>query len=531
MRNSRSWRLPLLAVLAALLSFGGLSSVRTPAVSASAPPDGSVVHLGSPVLRGHGRTMLVPVYLDGDVVDGEPDFWAYCIENRVDLKTDREGVAGGWDSFLGDNYFATDPVAGGKVAWILVHSFPALDVAELSAMSGVDGLTQADAIEATQYAIWRFTDLSFDASWSFENQRTEDLYWYLVAGAHAHGGYSESDLAALGGSVTLTGPTSMQAAGTLAGPFVVSTDQPAASISVDPALAVTDVDGEPVDPSVAVDGQEFYVDLGDETASGSGTVTASVESRAGTGMIVSVDAHLVERAQTLMLVAAAGATVDASAPFEWNGQVLGEPSIRTTVAVEGSDEKVLPLSGGTVVDTVRYEGLTPGVEYVLEGSIRLPADGAETGITGSTTFVAQSESASVDVIFTISGDDVAAYAGQELVVFEQLTRDGELVAEHVDPSDQDQTFRVASSDEEPDETTTTTDEVTTTTGAGDSTTVETGPGVDAPAGSGTGGDSNAGGAGSLARTGSDSLRLAVIGSVLAVGGASVLRLRRRNAAS
>jgi len=47
-----------------------------------------------------------------------------------------------------------------------------------------------------------------------------------------------------------------------------------------------------------------------------------------------------------------------------------EPSIGTTVAVDGSDEKVLPLTGGTVIDTVAYEGLETGVEYTLEGEIR-----------------------------------------------------------------------------------------------------------------------------------------------------------------
>src|SRR5699024_10847256 len=58
-----------------------------------------------------------------------------------------------------------------------------------------------------------------------------------------------------------------------------------------------------------------------------------------------------------------------------------DPSIGTTVAVDGSDDKVLPLTGGTVIDTVAYEGLTPGETYQLDGEVRTAPAGEETGIT------------------------------------------------------------------------------------------------------------------------------------------------------
>lgn len=123
-----------------------------------------------------------------------------------------------------------------------------------------------------------------------------------------------------------------------------------------------------------------------------------------------------------------------------------DPSIGTTVAVAGSDAKVLPLTGGTVIDTVAYENLTVGVEYTLEGELFVAATGVSTKLTASATFTPSASNGSTTVTFTLSAEDVAAFAGQDLVVFEYLSLDGDPVAEHADLDDEAQTFTV---DEEP----------------------------------------------------------------------------------
>src|SRR5690625_1911920 len=123
-----------------------------------------------------------------------------------------------------------------------------------------------------------------------------------------------------------------------------------------------------------------------------------------------------------------------------------DPSIGTTVAVDGSDEKVLPLTGGTVIDTVAYTGLTPGEDYLLEGEIRTAPAGEETGITATATFTPEEADGTTTVEFEISAEDIAEYAGQDLVVYEYLTLDGEPVAEHADPEYEAQTFTVAEED-------------------------------------------------------------------------------------
>ncbi|UCR87851.1 VaFE repeat-containing surface-anchored protein [Mycetocola spongiae] len=127
-----------------------------------------------------------------------------------------------------------------------------------------------------------------------------------------------------------------------------------------------------------------------------------------------------------------------------------DPKIGTTVAVDGSQVKVLPLTGGTVIDTVAYEGLTPGTKYELAGEVRTAPAGEKTGIVASAEFTPTTAAGTTTVEFVITADQVAAYAGQDLVVFEYLTADGQPVAEHTDPKDQAQTFTVAEQPVNPD---------------------------------------------------------------------------------
>ncbi|WP_053543967.1 VaFE repeat-containing surface-anchored protein [Corynebacterium deserti] len=127
------------------------------------------------------------------------------------------------------------------------------------------------------------------------------------------------------------------------------------------------------------------------------------------------------------------------------------PVIGTTAQVTGSQDNVLPLTGGQVVDTVAYTNLRPNTEYVLEGEI-VDSTGNPTGITSSATFTTGAAapgrtlvSGTVDVTFTISGAQAERYAGDNLVVFETLylaTNLDDVVAEHKDVTDVAQTFTV-----------------------------------------------------------------------------------------
>jgi len=419
------------------------AALVAPAVAAVAAPEaGDSVYLGT--RQGYGGTGAFPIYLDTPAdpsAPGEPDLWAYCIEHDVTALTRVEGTIGVVDDFLGENLF-TDPVVQGKVMWILANSYPAVPLAELGSAAGAPGITAADAFEAAQYAIWRYTDLGFDAAWPWETPNSEAAYRYLVDGAEASGGLTPADLSI---TLSISGPTAPQEAGTLVGPFIVTTDRPSVRVAAEPVVPITDAAGTPIDQDAVVDGQELYLDLRGTSAPGTATVTATAQGSTVGGRIVSVPTVRggtpteADHAQTIALVAPAGAVSTASAAAAWTGDVV-PPVIGTTLVDEADGDQTLPWTGGTAIDTIAYQHLTPGVGYTVTGELMRKADGSGTGIRASATFTPSTPDGSADVSFTVP----AGYAGQQLVAFETLTQEGvaDPVATHRDLNDAAQTVTV-----------------------------------------------------------------------------------------
>lgn len=419
-------------------------AVVAPAAAAAAEPvtTGDTVYIGNSI--GYGGTALHPVWTETPAT-GDPDFLAYCIEHDVPARSDAEGVVGDLDGYLGENHFS-DPTIQGKVLWVLAHSYPALSLEAFGAAAGVPGISQNDAIEATQYAIWRYTDLAWDADWPFESEDSETAYWYLVNGANASDGLTPDDLQV---TVSVTGPTAEQSAGSLVWPFLISTNQERVSVASDPSTAITDASGSPIDASNVHDGDEVFLDLRGSDAAGSATVRASASGASGSGLVLSVPkrtgetpaAGEVNHAQSLILVAADTASTSAEAGVTWSG-TRSEPAIRTSLVDSADGDQVLPWNGGTGVDTVAYENLTPGTEYTVTGELIDRADSTPTGITGRTTFTPTEPNGSVQVTFTVPD----GYAGTTLVAFERLFEGTDTtiapVATHEDINDLAQTVTV-----------------------------------------------------------------------------------------
>lgn len=412
------------------------------AATAAEIESGDSVYIGS--REGYSGTGIFPIWSSG-VQSGDPDFWAYCIEHDVSARTGRVGTVGDFDSFLGANHF-TDPAIQGKVLWVLANSYPAVSLEELGALAGAPGISRNDAIEATQYAIWRYTDLNWDAAWAWETPDSEAAYWYLVNGANASPGLTREDLAV---TATVSAPGAPQSAGSLVGPFTVGTDQASVSVAADPAVAITDAAGTAIDPSAVVDGQELYLDLRGTTTAGSATVGVAAVGSGSTGAVISVPnapggtATAGDHAQSIMLVAPRGTQTTAEATVAWAalpGAV--EPVIGTSLVDAADGDRVLGWNGGAVIDTVAYENLVPGTEYTLRGELMRKSDGSPTGITGSTTFTPTAADGSVDVGFVVP----EGFAGETLVAFEELHEGagaaGEPIAEHKDIDDPAQTVFV-----------------------------------------------------------------------------------------
>ena len=122
-------------------------------------------------------------------------------------------------------------------------------------------------------------------------------------------------------------------------------------------------------------------------------------------------------------------------------QTISYPEIHTTAADQTSGSKTMTLgSSVTLVDTVTYKGLTAGKTYVVKGTIMDKASGEPIGVTAETTFTAETADGSVEVTFTF---DTTKLQGKTLVVFESLyDAQGNLIVDHSDINDEDQTVSV-----------------------------------------------------------------------------------------
>lgn len=124
----------------------------------------------------------------------------------------------------------------------------------------------------------------------------------------------------------------------------------------------------------------------------------------------------------------------------------------TMTAADGSHDTDVATKT-VLTDTVAYDGLTPGKEYVVTGTLHTSttaADGTVTdagvlkdasgnAVTGTTTFTPSTSSGTVDVTFEF---DSSALGGTSVVAFESLSRDDVTVATHADIADKDQTVTI-----------------------------------------------------------------------------------------
>lgn len=118
----------------------------------------------------------------------------------------------------------------------------------------------------------------------------------------------------------------------------------------------------------------------------------------------------------------------------------GTPEIGTTATVDG-EKNSEPLSEVTIVDTVRYSGLTVGKTYKLSGILMdkatgepLTVDGKQ--VTAEKEFTPKAESGTLELSYTFNA---SALAGKSVVVFEDLYEGESKVASHADIEDEGQT--------------------------------------------------------------------------------------------
>ncbi|MCR5529865.1 MAG: VaFE repeat-containing surface-anchored protein [Saccharofermentans sp.] len=162
-----------------------------------------------------------------------------------------------------------------------------------------------------------------------------------------------------------------------------------------------------------------------------------------------------------------GFTVWIHADLNDDNQTVRVPNMGTSATgSDGSTKTIGAVVEATILDAVNYEGLTPGQQYVVYGSVNVVttnADGSVTAtslrindqeVTASATFTPTESAGTVVVTFTFDGSGLTD--GTKLVVYEELymktitTGDnGEsttetYITEHKDASDSSQTVTITS---------------------------------------------------------------------------------------
>lgn len=142
-----------------------------------------------------------------------------------------------------------------------------------------------------------------------------------------------------------------------------------------------------------------------------------------------------------------GKEVAVHADINDHDQSVYFPEIGTTARDKADGDKKLATEGTvTVVDTVSFTNLAPGESYIVKGVLMDKSTGKPLLVNGQEVraekeFTPETHDGCIEMEFTFVADGLK---GKELVVFESLylKATGELVAEHADLNDGDQTVSV-----------------------------------------------------------------------------------------
>lgn len=123
-------------------------------------------------------------------------------------------------------------------------------------------------------------------------------------------------------------------------------------------------------------------------------------------------------------------------------QTVSYPEIKTTATTSAGKKSDYSSQKFTVIDEVKYQGLTPGNIYTIKGTLMDKETGKAITVSGkevtaSASLTPEEISGSINITFVF---DSTAYAGHALVAFEEIyNAGGSLIAAHKDLTDADQT--------------------------------------------------------------------------------------------
>jgi TQXA domain-containing protein len=321
--------------------------------------------------NGGSNAVLIGMKVPG----GGDDLLTYCIQKTVELNEHETYDEHAWSEEQSRTGIDQQHLEG--IKWILNNSYPQLDLGGLSASSGVAGLSDNEAVEGTQAAIWNFSDTS--GKTTLDTKREQDskvvaLYNYLVSTAKNH----MNDTALPQASLTIT-PVQTGAVhpGAKAG-FKLNSNTAGSFISVSIADAaktgakLVDADGKAIAATARFkSGDVVYVQVPSSVPNGSVKLTASgTVTGIETGRVfVSADG---KPSQNLILAQAQSTPVTANANLQWTP--VTSPSSPSTAP--SSHPSTAPSTVPSTAPSVTPSSPTGGLAHTGAGNTAPLAGGA-----------------------------------------------------------------------------------------------------------------------------------------------------------
>ena len=262
-------------------------------------------------------TMLFSVHTSSSK---EGNIKAYCIELEVNIQFESDLKVGGWKEFPGTNKFKDNPDVQAKVAWIAQNSYPQTDLAKVTQTTGIAGLTEREAITATQAAIWHLTNpdetpsLDLAEGDQATKDRTGKLYDYLLG--EKNGGLKEPahpTIGIKGGDL----PFALNDAKTegKVGPIRFESNQPTAKLTSELKYELVDKDGKAVDKNAVPTGTDLFLKVPADAPAGEQEFKVSATGSVYAGKLLISKGN---RSQTIIIGSNKEVTVEASAVLKWN---------------------------------------------------------------------------------------------------------------------------------------------------------------------------------------------------------------------
>ncbi|SFW65053.1 thioester domain-containing protein [Amycolatopsis australiensis] len=249
----------------------------------------------------------------------------YCVQLTVGLRTDVDMVERPWNKYPAPGPFNTNSA---KINWVLHHGYPATGLDALGNVltkAGVethDGISEREAIAATQAAVWHFSDgvnLDLDKPLSDQddagnNADVAALYKYLTGDQNK--GIGEQPKPTLNIAADKTDGT----AGGKIGPYSVATTGDITSLTsqLPDGVKITDKDGKELKAADVKDGSKLYVDVPAGTQPGKGGFTLKATGELDTGRLFVAENYARQEAQSLIVASSEKTEVTANAAASWS---------------------------------------------------------------------------------------------------------------------------------------------------------------------------------------------------------------------